>query len=50
MYGFAVNNDVIYIGDGADFSSNGSFYEYSTTGDLLSNNTAGVAPNGFYFN
>lgn len=50
MYGFAVNDDVIYIGDGADFSSNGTFYEYSTTGDLLSSNVAGVAPNGFYFN
>ena len=50
MYGFAVNNDIIYIGDGADFSSNGTFYEYSTSGELLSENVAGVAPNGFYFN
>ena len=50
MYGFAVNNDVIYIGDGADFSSNGTFYEYSTSGALLSSNIAGLGPNGFYFN
>ncbi|WP_034059416.1 hypothetical protein [Lacinutrix jangbogonensis] len=50
MYGFAVNNDVIYIGDAGDFASNGSFYEYSTTGDLLSTNVAGLGPNGFYFN
>ncbi|AUC77145.1 DUF5074 domain-containing protein [Olleya sp. Bg11-27] len=50
MYGFAVKNDVIYIGDGADFSSNGTFYEYSTSGTLLSSNVAGLGPNGFYFN
>ena len=50
MYGFAVNDDVIYIGDAADFASNGSFYEYSTSGALLSSNVAGSAPNGFYFN
>lgn len=50
MYGFAVNNGSIYIGDAGDFNSEGTFLEYSTAGTLIATNTAGVAPNGFYFN
>jgi hypothetical protein len=50
MYGFAVRNNRIFIGDGGDFSSNSKVYVYSLTGSLLKDFTAGVGPNGFYFN
>ena len=35
MYGFAVENDKIYIADGGDFASNGKAYVYSLTGSRL---------------
>lgn len=50
MYGFAVNNDNIYIADGGDFTANSNAYIYSLTGTLKKNLTVGVGPNGFYFN
>ncbi|WP_159024059.1 YncE family protein [Formosa sp. L2A11] len=50
MYGFAVEDDTIYIADAGDFASAGTTYEYSLTGTLLNTFTAGIAPNGFYFN
>ncbi len=50
MYGFAVKNDRIYIADGGDFSANSKAYVYSITGVLQKEITAGVGPNGFYFN
>lgn len=50
MYGFAVNNDKIYISDGGDFASDSNAYVYSTSGSLLNTYTVGVGPNGFYFN
>lgn len=50
MYGFAVNNDKIYISDGGDFASDGNAYIYSTSGSLLNTYIVGVGPNGFYFN
>ena len=48
MYGFAVENDKIYIADGGDFASNSKAYVYSLTGQKEI--TVGVGPNGFYFN
>ncbi|SHG04885.1 hypothetical protein SAMN05444372_10262 [Flavobacterium micromati] len=50
MYGFAVENDKVYIADGGDFASNSKVYVYSLTGSLQKEFTVGVAPNGFYFN
>ncbi|MGL3001870.1 YncE family protein [Flavobacterium sp. RSSB_23] len=50
MYGFAVENDKIYIADGGDFASNSKAYVYSLTGALQKEVTVGVGPNGFYFN
>jgi hypothetical protein len=50
MYGFAVENDKIYIADGGDFASNSKAYVYSLTGTLQKEVTVGVGPNGFYFN
>ena len=50
MYGFNVGDNKIYIADGGDFSSDSKVHTYSLTGALLNTNTAGVGPNGFYFN
>jgi hypothetical protein len=50
MYGFAVENDKIYIADGGDFASNSKAYVYSLTGTLQKELVVGVGPNGFYFN
>lgn len=50
MYGFAVNKNSIFFGDGADFASDGKGYVYSLTGTLKKEVTTGVGPNGFYFN
>lgn len=50
MYGFAINNDKIYIADGGDFGSNSKAYIYNLSGILQKELTVGVGPNGFYFN
>ena len=50
MYGFAVNNDKIFIADGGDFAANSNAYVYSLTGTPLKTIEVGVGPNGFYFN
>lgn len=50
MYGFAVNDNKIYVAEGGDFSSDSEVYVYSLTGALLDTFNAGVGPNGFYFN
>lgn len=50
IYGFAVEDDKIYVGDAKDYSSNGEVFIYSLTGQLQNNYTVGVTPNGFYFN
>ena len=50
MYGFEVENDRIFIGDGGDFASNSFVEIYDLNGTLLKNIEAGLAPNGFYFN
>lgn len=50
MYGFAVNDNKIYVADGGDFASDSEVYVYSLTGTLLDTFAAGVGPNGFYFN
>lgn len=50
MYGFAVKNNRIFIGDGGNFMENSKAYVYSLTGVLQKEITVGVGPNGFYFN
>ncbi|BFM42080.1 hypothetical protein CFS9_07210 [Flavobacterium sp. CFS9] len=50
MYGFAVNDDRIFIADGGDFKSNSKAYIYNLSGTLQKELTVGVGPNGFYFN
>ena len=50
MYGFAVEDDTIYIADAGDNASAGTTYEYTLTGTQLISYTVGIAPNGFYFN
>lgn len=50
MYGFAVSGNKIYVADGGDFASDSEVYSYSLNGSLLTTTSAGVGPNGFYFN
>ncbi len=58
LYGFAVANNRIYVGDAKSFDSNGSVLIYSlgeiadspAIGTLLKTSGVGVGPNGFYFN
>ncbi|OXA77297.1 Methylamine dehydrogenase heavy chain (MADH) [Flavobacterium aquidurense] len=50
IYGFAVNNDKIFVADGGDFGSNSKAYIYNLSGSLQKELTVGVGPNGFYFN
>ncbi len=50
VYSFAVENNKIYVGDAADYNSNGKVYIYTNTGTLENEYTVGVIPAGFYFN
>ncbi|KAF2330269.1 YncE family protein [Flavobacterium daemonense] len=50
IYGFAVENNKIYIADGGDFASNSKAYIYNLSGVAQKELTVGVGPNGFYFN
>jgi len=49
FYGFEVNEGQIYVGDAADFASNGSVFIYSSEGQLVKEFNVGLAPNSFYF-
>lgn len=50
LYGFAVNENRIYLADSGDYKADGKAYIYSLTGDLQKELTVGLIPNGFYFN
>lgn len=50
LYGFAIHNDVIYIADAEDYTSNGEVFTYSLNGELINNYSVQLIPNGFYFN
>lgn len=50
VYSFAIANNKIYVGDAADYNSNGKVYIYSLTGTLENQQTVGIIPGGFYFN
>lgn len=49
LYGFAVNNNTIFIAD-ASFSTDSQAYIYDINGALIRTLTTGVGTNGFYFN
>lgn len=50
VYGFAVKNDKIYMADAVNYQDPGNIYIYSLTGTVTKEFTAGITPNGFYFN
>ena len=50
MYGFAVRNGLVYIGDATDFASDGFIEVYDINGNFVFETSVGVGPNGFYFN
>lgn len=50
LYGFAVENDLIFVGDAKDYASDGEVFIYNTTGTLQKQFNVGLIPNGFYFN
>lgn len=50
IYGFAVNDNRIFVADGGNFKADSKAYIYNLTGTLLKEFTVGVGPNGFYFN
>ena len=50
IYSFEVKNNLIYVGDAVDYSSNGKVYIYSLNGTLTNEYRVGVSPTGFYFN
>ncbi|WP_406844376.1 YncE family protein [Flavobacterium soyae] len=50
LYGFAVNDNKIYLADSGDYKADSKAYIYNLTGTLQKELTVGVAPNGFYFN
>nr|WP_294930082.1 DUF5074 domain-containing protein [uncultured Flavobacterium sp.] len=50
LYGFAVNNDRIYIGDSGNYKEDSKAYIYGLNGILQKDFVVGIAPNGFYFN
>jgi len=50
VYGFEVNQNLIYIGDALDFASDGKVVVFDTDGNQVFETTVGLNPNGFYFN
>lgn len=50
MYGFEVNDGLVYLADAGDFASNGFVEIYDANGDFIFKTEVGLAPNGFYFN
>jgi hypothetical protein len=50
IYGFTVNEGLIYMADAIDFSADGKAFIYDTNGDFIFETSVGLSPNGFYFN
>lgn len=50
IYGFAVEDGHIYIGDAGDYTNPGKLLIYSTAGTLVDSFTVGLLPSGFFFN
>ena len=50
IYGFAVNDNRIYVADGGNFGSDSKVYIYKLDSTLEKEIAVGIGPNGFYFN
>ena len=50
LYGFAVEDDLLFVGDAKDYASDGEVFIYNTAGVLQKSHSVGLIPNGFYFN
>lgn len=50
LYGFAVEDNKIYLADAVNYSDPGDIYIYSTAGAFVNTFSVGILPNGFYFN
>jgi hypothetical protein len=50
LYGFAVENGLIYVADSGNYKEDSKAYIYNLNGILQKELTVGVGPNGFYFN
>lgn len=50
IYGFAVNDNRIYIADGGTFGTDSKAFIYNLAGTLEKEIAVGIGPNGFYFN
>ncbi len=50
VYGFSVNDDLIYIADAIDFASDGKVFIFDTEGNQVFETSVGLSPSGFYFN
>ncbi len=49
LYGFAVEDNQIYVADAKDYQSAGAVYIYSANGTLAHTLAVGLIPNGFFF-
>lgn len=52
LYGIGIDpkTGVIYVADAAGFTSDGTVSRYQPDGTFINSFTAGIGPNGFYFN
>lgn len=50
LYGFAVEDNKIYLADALNYQDPGDIYIYSTAGVFAKTFGVGILPNGFYFN
>lgn len=49
LYGFAVEDDQIFVADAKDYQSAGAVFVYSASGTLAHTLAVGLIPNGFFF-
>ena len=52
LYGTGIDpkSGIIYIGDAAGFTAEGTVYRFQPDGTLINSFKTGIGPNGFYFN
>ena len=50
LYGLNIANNIIYVADAKDFTSNGEVKYYSLTGSLLGSFETGIGPNTILYN
>jgi hypothetical protein len=49
LYGFAVEDNRIYVADAEDYQSAGTVFVHDSSGNLTNTLTVGLIPNGFFF-